>query len=181
MALPGDKRFLSSRDTHFSCFDRFWVEVSYISFTRLRCRGRMNNPGFQYKSVRLCGAALLAVTVAVSAQPPDFSLTKKPVARPKPQVIYHLPASSNYAATLHSQAKGQNNDLPIDSSMPTSLQISRANANAAAAQAREEAVTPPPPEPKMKRPSVQSIRSARPQSVKAKGPSHSGPRKSHKK
>ena len=85
-------------------------------------------------------------------------------------MIYHLPASSNYAATLHSQAKGQSNDLPVDSSMPTSLQISRANANAAAAQAREEAVTPPPPEPKVKHPKIQS-----------KGSSHSGPRKSHKK
>src|SRR5205809_2424035 len=115
----------------------------------------MKNRGLQYRLVWL-GGALLALTGAVMAQPGDTSSTKQPVARPRPQVIYHLPPSSNYAATLHSQAKGQNNDLPVDSSMPTSLQISRANANAAAAQAREEAVTPPPPEPRVKRPRVQS-------------------------
>jgi hypothetical protein len=161
--------FFLAGDTRPSCLDRFWVEVPYIRFTRLRCRGHMKNPGFHCRSVWLGWAALLALTGVVVAQPPDAS-SKKPVARPRPQVIYHLPASSNYAATLHSQAKGQSNDLPIDSSMPTSLQISRANANAAAAQAREEAVTPPPPEPRVKRPKIQS-----------KGSSHSGPRKSHKK
>jgi hypothetical protein len=136
----------------------------------------MKSPGFQHRWICFSGIALLALTAAVLAQPPDPSSTKKPVARPKPQVIYHLPPSSDYAATLHSQAKGQNNDLPIDSSMPTSLQLSRANANAAAAQAREEAATPPPQAPTVKRTKVHSIRS-----VKAKGPSHSGPRKSEKK
>jgi hypothetical protein len=136
----------------------------------------MKNPGFHCRSVWLGWATLLALTAAVVAQPPDAPSTKKPVARPRPQVIYHLPASSNSAATLHSQAKGQNNDLPVDSSMPTSLQISRANANAAAAQSREEAVTPPPQELRVKRAKVQ-----RSQSVKAKGPARSGPKKSHKK
>jgi len=58
-----------------------------------------------------------------------------PAPRAKPQVIYHLPRTSTYAATLHSQAKGQSNALPIDSSMPISLQMSRAAANEAAAQA----------------------------------------------
>jgi len=135
----------------------------------------MKNPGFHCKSFWLGWAALPALAGALLAQPPDAS-TKKPVARPKPQVIYRLPSSNNSAATLHSQAKGQNNDLPIDSSMPTSLQISRANANAAAAQAREETVTPPPQEPSGKHPKVQ-----RSQSAKAKGSSHSGPKKSHKK
>lgn len=135
----------------------------------------MKHPGFHFRSVWLGWAAFFALTGAVPAQPPDAS-KKKPVARPRPQVIYHLPSSSNSAATLHSQAKGQNNDLPIDSSMPTSLQISRANANTAAAQAREEAVTPPPQEPRVKHPKVQ-----RSQSAKAKGSSHSGPKKSHKK
>jgi hypothetical protein len=135
----------------------------------------MKNPGFQCKSVWLGWAALFAFAGAILAEPPDAS-TKKPVARPRPQVIYHLPSSSNSAATLHSQAKGQNNDLPIDSSMPTSLQISRANANAAAAQAREQPVTSPPPQPSVKPPKVQ-----RSHSVKAKGPARSGPKKSHKK
>lgn len=135
----------------------------------------MKNPGLHCRTVWLGWAASLVLTGALLAQPPDAS-KKKPVARPRPQVIYHLPSSSNSAATLHSQAKGQNNDLPIDSGMPTSLQISRANANAAAAQTREQPVTPPPAEPKGKPSKVQ-----RSQSVKAKGPAHSGPKKSHKK
>jgi hypothetical protein len=135
----------------------------------------MKNPGFQCKSVWLGWAALFALAGTVLAQPPNAS-TKKPVARPRPQVIYHLPSSSNSAATLHSQAKGQGNELPIDSGMPSSLQISRANANAAAAQAREQPVTSPPPESRVKPPKAH-----RSQSVKAKGSSHSGPKKSHKK
>jgi hypothetical protein len=135
----------------------------------------MKNPGFQCKSVWLGWAALFALAGPLLAEPPEAS-TKKPVARPRPQVIYHLPASSNSAATLHSQAKGQGNDLPIDSSMPTSLQISRANANAAAAQAREQPVASPTPEAK-----IRGSKSQRSQPVKAKGSSHSGPKKSHKK
>jgi len=135
----------------------------------------MKNPGFHCKSVWLGWVALFALAGAVLAEAPDAS-TKKPVARPRPQVIYHLPSSSNSAATLHSQAKPQNNDLPIDSSMPTSLQISRANANAAAAEAREQPATSPPPAPRVKPPKVQHS-----QSVKAKGPARSGPKKSHKK
>jgi hypothetical protein len=135
----------------------------------------MKNPGFHCKSVWLGSAALFALAGAILAEPPDVS-TKKPAARPRPQVIYHLPSSSNSAAALHSQAKGQNGDLPIDSSTPKSLQISRGNANAPAAQTREQPMTSPPPEPRVKRPRVQ-----RSQSVKAKGSFHSGPRKSHKK
>jgi hypothetical protein len=127
----------------------------------------MKNPRFHCKSVWLGWAALFALAGAVLAEPPDGS-TKKPVARSRPQVIYHLPSSSNSAATLHSQAKGQNNDLPVDGSTPTSPQISRENS-------REQPVTSPPPKPTVKAPRVQ-----RSQSVKAKGSSHSGPRKSHK-
>jgi hypothetical protein len=135
----------------------------------------MKNPGFHCKLVWLGWAALFALAGPVLAEAPEVS-TKKPVARPRPQVIYHLPASSNSAATLHSQAKGQNNDLPVDSSMPTSLQISRANANAAAAEAREQPVASPTPALRVKPPKV-----PRSQSAKAKGASHSGPKKSHKK
>jgi hypothetical protein len=135
----------------------------------------MKNPGFHCRSIWLGWVALLALTGTLLAQPPDAS-KKKPVARPRPQVIYHLPSSSNSAATLHSQAKGQNNDVPIDSSMPQSLQISRANANAAAAQTREEAVTPPSQEARGKHPKVQHSHSAI-----AKGSSHAAPKKSHKK
>jgi hypothetical protein len=141
----------------------------------------MKDPGFQLILARLIFAASLALTGAVCAQPPDQTPNKKPVARTKPQVIYHLPPSSNYAATLHSQAKAQNNDLPIDGDMPTSLQISRANANAAAAQARQEAPTPPPQKPQVAPPKGPSHRSVRSQSVKAKGPARPHGNKSHKK
>ena len=142
----------------------------------------MKVPGFQLILTRLIFAASLALTGAVCAQPPDQPPNKKPVARTKPQVIYHLPPSSNYAATLHSQAKAQNNnDLPIDSDMPTSLQISRANANAAAAQARQQAATPPPQESPVSQPKGPSHRSVRSQSGKAKGPARPHGNKSHKK
>jgi hypothetical protein len=134
----------------------------------------MKNPGFNYISFGLGWAMLLGLTGVLLAQPPDAS-KKKPVAGPRPQVIYHLPSTSGSAATLHSQAKGQINDLPIESGMSTSLQISRANANAAAAQAREEAVTPLPPGRRVKPRGVQRSHSA-----KAKGASDSGPKKSHK-
>jgi hypothetical protein len=96
----------------------------------------------------------------------------------KPQIVYHLPRTSSYAAALHSQAKGQSNDLPIDSTMPTSLQMSRAAANAAAAQARQESAAPAeasPPRP-VKRPKVQSYRVP-----KGRGPGNSHRNKSHKK
>jgi hypothetical protein len=132
----------------------------------------MKNPGFQNKAVWLGWVALIALTGAVLAQPPESSSKKAPAWRTKPQVIYHLPRSSNYAATLHSQAKGQNNDLPIDSSMPTSLQTSRAKVNAAAAT---EAGTPPPKEPAGKRPKLQSNRpfhSPPPIKPKGRGSSH---------
>jgi hypothetical protein len=141
----------------------------------------MKNPGFQFIFARLIFAAAIAVTGVVCAQPPDQASNKKPVARTKPQVIYHLPPSSNYGATLHSQAKAQNGDLPIDSDMPTSLQISRANANAAAAQTRQEAATPPPQKPQVAPPNGPSHRSVHSPSVKAKGPARPHGNKSHKK
>ncbi|MDP9004491.1 MAG: hypothetical protein M3N12_06820, partial [Verrucomicrobiota bacterium] len=88
--------------------------------------------------------ALITIVPFAEAQPPSTSVdgpndVKKTVMAPrvKPQVIYHLPRSSNDAAALHAQAKAENNMLPIDSSMPTSLQLARSNANAAAQ-------TPPP-------------------------------------
>ena len=141
----------------------------------------MKNPGFQNKPVWLLWVAFFALTGTVLAQPPETGPNKTPVARTKPQVIYHLPPKSNYAATLHSQAKGQNNDFPIDSGMPASLQMSRANANAAAAQAQQAAGTPPLKEPNGKQPKLQSKRSfhGKP-SVKAKGRGNS-PGNSHKK
>lgn len=74
-----------------------------------------------------------------TTSPPAAEAKAAPASRAKPQVIYHLPRSSSYAATLHSQAKTQSHPLSIDSSMPPSLQMSRAAANeAAAARAQQE-------------------------------------------
>jgi hypothetical protein len=143
----------------------------------------MKNPGLQHNLVRLGCTALLALSVTVRAEPPETLSKKSAPSRTKPQVIYHLPPSSNYAATLHSQAKGQGNELPIDSSMPTSLQMSRANANAAAAQAQQESATPPPQERSVKRAKLPSHRSRTRTgpSVKSIGPGNSHGNKSHKK
>jgi hypothetical protein len=181
-----DKPFLAfsrARPTRFFGFDRFRIEVFYCPSTRLRCRKRMNIPEFQHKLVWLAGTALLALTVTLRAEPPETLSKKSATLRTKPQVIYHLPPSSNYAATLHSQAKGQGNELPVDSSMPTSLQMSRANANAAAAQAQQEAATPPPQDRSVKPPRLQSNRSqtrrhSSPKTI-SRGNSHGN--KSHKK
>ena len=98
----------------------------------------MKVPNFKFNLVRIIcvGCAVLAATVL--AESPETGANKSAASRPRPQVIYHLPHTSNYAATLHSQAKAQNNDLPIDSSMPTSLQMSRANANASSAPEQEQ-------------------------------------------
>lgn len=103
----------------------------------------MNTPRFHRRLARLVLPALLSFVVSSArAEPPatphENASKNPPSARSKPQVIYHLPPSSAYAATLHSQAKRQGNSLPIDSSMPTSLQMSRAAANSAAAEAQPE-------------------------------------------
>lgn len=81
--------------------------------------------------------------VAQAEQPPAMSpppaeVKTAPPPRSKPQIIYRLPRNSNYAATLHSQAKTQSHPLPIDPSMPPSLQMSRAAANEAAAREQQQ-------------------------------------------
>jgi hypothetical protein len=136
----------------------------------------MKDPGFRNKIVWLGWVAFFALIGTLLAQPPETGSTKTPAPRTKPQVIYHLPRSSNYAATLHSQAKGQNNDLPVDSSMPTSLQIPRPNANPAAVRAQPEPVTPSLKEPSGKRPKLQSKRSFH-SKPKGRGDSHGNPHK----
>jgi len=95
----------------------------------------MEVPGWQKKLVRLACVTLLMLAGVVSAEPPSGTPSKPamkvpPAPRERPQIIYHVRPTSDYAATLHSQAKGQPNDLPIDSGMPLSLQLSNANANA---------------------------------------------------
>src|ERR1041385_6285513 len=102
----------------------------------------MKNPGLTRKLIRFLSATSLAAAVTVAAQP-DSGTTKNRASRARPQVIYHLPPASNYAAMLHSQAKNQHNDLPIDGSTSTSVQTSHANANADAAQ---QSVAGPPPQ-----------------------------------
>jgi hypothetical protein len=101
----------------------------------------MNNPAFKLLSIRLVGMVLLASTVTLRAESPDNRSNKT---RTKPQIIYHLQPSSPYAERLHSQAKSQNNDLPVDSSVPMSLQTPHPNPNPAAAPPQSS--TPPPPE-----------------------------------
>jgi hypothetical protein len=72
-----------------------------------------------------------------ATSPPPAEAKMAPPPRSKPQIIYRLPRSS-YAATLHSQAKTQSHPLPIDNSMPPSLQMSRAAANEAAAREQQQ-------------------------------------------
>jgi hypothetical protein len=98
----------------------------------------MKNPGFTSKLIRFLSATSIAAAVTVSAQP-DSGANKNHASRARPQVIYHLPPSSNYAATLHSQAKSQNSEVPND----ISEQASHANPNSAAPQ---PAVGAPPPQ-----------------------------------
>lgn len=145
----------------------------------------MKNPGLNKRLAQLGCALLLAVPAALFAEPPatapQMQSSKVPTApRSKPQVIYHVRPSSNYAATLHSQAKSQTHELPIDSSMPTSLQLSRSNANAAAAEAQAQARMQPEAaakQPSFKPSKVRPYRVMRPPSAKGKGP---GPARGNK-
>jgi hypothetical protein len=131
----------------------------------------MKNPGFQFSLVWFACTVLFALSVGLRAEPPpgapDVQSSKAPRGtRSKPQVIFHVRPASNYAATLHSQEKTRNHDLPIDENMPTSLQLSRSNANAEA-RAQEEAAVP---ERSQKRPKIQKNQVRRPPvSVKSKG------------
>src|SRR4051794_22904535 len=93
----------------------------------------MKNRSFKSRSAWLPAAAWLVLTTPLLAQP-----TNKRAERAKPQVIYHLPASPNYAATLHSQAKGQNN-LEPEASTATPPPVSHENQNVAPPAARQEA------------------------------------------
>ena len=136
----------------------------------------MKNPGFQFSLVQFICAMLFALSAGLRAETPTSAPEVQPnkvspAARTKPQVIYHVRPASNYAATLHSQQKTQSNELPIDSSMPTSLQLSRANANAEARAQQEAAIR----EREQKRPKIEKNQVKRPQfSVKPKGHGHKG-------
>jgi hypothetical protein len=136
----------------------------------------MKNPGFKSKLVLLVctGSAVLSGTVV--AQPPENG-PKKP-SRTRPQVIYHLPPSSSYGATLHSQAKGQNNDMPVESGTPSAAQTPRENPNVATALQQQT----PRPAPEERKVSRQRVQSSRPRPVhkpSAQGNPHGN--KGHKK
>ena len=131
----------------------------------------MKHPGFQFTLMGFVCAILFAFSSILCAEPPPSSPEVKPAKVPntprtKPQIIYHVRPASNYAATLHSQEKSQSNELPIDSDMPTSLQLSRSNANAEARAQQQAAAVERRPKP----PKAQKSHGRRPQfSVKSKG------------
>lgn len=114
-----------------------------------------------------------------AASPPPAEVKTAPP-RSKPQIIYRLPRSSNYAATLHSQAKTQSHPLSIDSSMPPSLQMSRAAANEAAAREQQQQQQAAPKAKSLRQPRVKpsKVHSNQPQMRKhgpgkARGPGSS--------
>ncbi|MFZ1218430.1 MAG: hypothetical protein WAO00_04015 [Chthoniobacterales bacterium] len=95
----------------------------------------MNVPCFHDRFVLLVAilaawglaSSALAQPPVAAPPPPESNSPRAP--RAKPQVIYHLPPASNYAAALHSQAKTQRDALPADSTRPSSPQVPRTSAN----------------------------------------------------
>jgi hypothetical protein len=136
----------------------------------------MKNPGFQSSLVWFVCAIVFAFSVELRAEPPPSAPTVQPSKAPpgtrtKPQIIFHVRPASNYAATLHSQEKTRNHDLPIDEDMPASLQLSRSKANAEARAQQETAVR----ERTEKRPNIHRYHVQRPQfSAKPKGHGNKG-------
>jgi hypothetical protein len=137
----------------------------------------MKNPGFQLHLVCVVGTILFALATLLRADPPpnppDAKSAKTPAApRTRPQIIYHVRPASNYAATLHSQEKTQNNELPVDGGMPSSLQLSRSNANS---DAREQQQPQQPVQRIQKGPRVQKSHGKPPESFgKSKGHGNKG-------
>jgi hypothetical protein len=132
-------------------------------------RTRMKFPGSYYKLAWLAGVALVALAAMVFAQPSAKPKgNSAPAARP--QVIYHVRPASDYAATLHSQAKGQNDDAPPDDGRSPSVEPTRPDPVTPEPSARRPAeVHPKAPalEPRpMKRPKTQSNHIVRPRAVK---------------
>ena len=143
----------------------------------------MIRPRFHHPvSVLIALAAIWAPHFAVQAEqpaaasPPPAEVKTAPP-RAKPQIIYHLPRTSSYAATLHSQAKTQSHPLPIDSSMPPSLQMSRAAANEAAAREQQQKQASPkinsPRQQRVKQPKFHSSQMRKQAPGKARGPGSS--------
>ena len=103
---------------------------------------------------------------AATPAPAEAKTAQAPPA--KPQVIYRVPRTPDYAATLHSQAKTQ--PSPTDSSKPTP----RVEQEQAVAEGPPKNVSPPRQQ-KVKRPKMQSnrpqVRAHKPS--KARGPGKS--------
>lgn len=134
----------------------------------------MKDPGFKYNLVWLLSIVSLAMVGTAGAEAPETGPKKSGSSRGRPQVIYHLPPSSPYAATLHSQAKGQNNELPTDNSLPSQI---------APPSAPQQQTPLPSIQERRVSPKLKSNRS-RPRSRSvAKPPGHGNPHanKSHKK
>jgi hypothetical protein len=147
-------------------------------------RTRMKFPGSYYKLGWLTGVMLFALAAMIVAQPsakPKAAATEAT----RPQVIYHVRPTSDYAATLHSQAKGQNNDAPPEDGRSPSVEPPRTNPVSPTPEARGP-VEPRPAralEPRhLRRPKAQSSHAVHPRAFnppKQHGNPH-GP-KSHKK
>jgi hypothetical protein len=129
----------------------------------------MKNPGLQFRLVRLVGAIFLALSSGVRAEPPPG----------KPQVIYHVRRTSNYAATLHSQAKNPNSEFPVENNPSTSPPIPRPTVNPPAARPEVQPQRQAPASKRnINRPKIQKNQFARPpRSMKATGHGN----KSHKR
>lgn len=123
----------------------------------------------------------LVAAAVVCAQPPAAQTEGSPaqrqtqqsravmIDRTKSQVIYKFRSREN-AEALHAQSKAiADTSLPVDGSMPISLQLSRSAANAEAAAARAEVAQP---EPRVirraKKSKTQSVNPAKPGSDRAK-------------
>ena len=145
----------------------------------------MKFPGPYRKWIWLGCVTSLALAALVVAQPPDKpKAASTPAARP--QVIYHVRPTSDYAATLHSQAKGQNNDVPAEGGRSPSVEPPRPSPVVPAPEARgplESIQQAPAIEQRhVKQPKAPSNRVVRPHAFKPQkqhGNPHGG--KSHKK
>lgn len=88
----------------------------------------------------ICVVQSISVALAESPAPENSSRGQRGEHdRQRAQVIYNLSsASRETAVNLHSQSKNVDTSLPVDPSMPISLQMARNNANAEAQQAQQQ-------------------------------------------
>ena len=86
----------------------------------------MKFPGSHNKLAWLACVTLLALAAMVIAQPPEKPKAA-PTPPPRPQVIYHVRPTSDYAATLHSQAKGEGSDVPAEAARSPTVEPTRPN------------------------------------------------------